>query len=102
MDWEALTEFQQELLEQDKIIVVSPAQMFGVKFIETLQRVATKLDSHCLQKTGWHRSSANSLISISAPTKTPNNFVILSGDVHYSFAYDIKVALRKTAQTFIR
>ncbi|EFP96331.1 hypothetical protein [Vibrio caribbeanicus] len=100
MDWEALTEFQQELLEQDKIIVVSPAPMFGVKFIETLQRVATKLGQPLLiDAENWmaHPGSANSLISIFTHTKTPSNFVILSGDVHYSFAYDIKVRSEKNS-----
>ncbi len=43
MDWEAMVEFQQELLGLDSVVVVSPAPMFGVKFIETLQAAATKL-----------------------------------------------------------
>ena len=100
MDWEALTEFQQELLEQDKIIVVSPAPMFGVKFIEALQRVATKLGQPLLiDAENWmaHPGSANSLISIFTHTKTPSNFVILSGDVHYSFAYDINLRSEKNS-----
>jgi hypothetical protein len=29
--------------------------------------------------------------------KTPQQFVILSGDVHYSFAYDIRILFRHTS-----
>ncbi|MGD8109215.1 alkaline phosphatase D family protein [Vibrio sp. TRT 17S01] len=97
MDWEALIEFQQELMHQDKVIVVSAAPMFGVKFIEALQRGMTWLGYPLLiDAENWmaHPGSANTLISIFTHTKTPTNFVILSGDVHYSFAYDIKLRFR--------
>ncbi len=43
MDWEALTELQQSLLNEPAVIIVSAAPMFGVKFIETLQRGMTWL-----------------------------------------------------------
>ncbi|MDF2154656.1 alkaline phosphatase D family protein [Vibrio sp. CAU 1672] len=100
MDWEALIEFQQELLHQDKVVIVSAAPMFGVKFIETLQRVVTSLGKPLMvDAENWmaHPGSANTLISIFTHTKTPTNFVILSGDVHYSFAYDIKLRYRKNS-----
>ncbi len=38
-----MVEFQQELIGLDSVVVVSPAPMFGVKFIETLQSMATKM-----------------------------------------------------------
>lgn len=44
-----------------------------------------------------HPGSANTLISIFTHTKTPTNFVVLSGDVHYSFAYDIKLRYRRNS-----
>ncbi|ROV58987.1 alkaline phosphatase family protein [Vibrio ponticus] len=100
MDWEALIEFQQELLNQDKVIVVSAAPMFGVKFIEALQKSMTVLGQPLLiDAENWmaHPGSANTLLSIFTHTKTPSNFVILSGDVHYSFAYDIKLRFRKSS-----
>nr|WP_321384143.1 alkaline phosphatase D family protein [uncultured Vibrio sp.] len=99
MDWEALIEFHQELVHEDKVIIVSAAPMFGVKFIESLQRVFTMFGKPLLvDAENWmaHPSSANTLVSIFTHTKTPTNFVILSGDVHYSFAYDIKLRYRKS------
>ncbi len=39
LDWEALSELQQELLDHPSAIIVSPAPIFGVKLIEAVQRV---------------------------------------------------------------
>ncbi|GLT16595.1 hypothetical protein GCM10007938_03710 [Vibrio zhanjiangensis] len=100
MDWEALIEFQQELMFQDKVIVVSAAPIFGVKFIEALQKGMTVIGQPLvIDAENWmaHRGSANTLLSIFTHTKTPSNFVILSGDVHYSFAYDVKLRFRRSS-----
>ncbi len=100
MDWEALLEFHQQILDQDKVVIVSAAPMFGVKFIEILQRIMTWLGKPLLvDAENWmaHPGSANTLISIFTHTKTPTNYVILSGDVHYSFAYDIRLRFRKSS-----
>ena len=94
MDWESLTELQHELLDETAAVIVSPAPMFGVKLIEVVQRVATfaglalKVDAE-----NWmaHRGAASSMLNIFRHSRTPANYVILSGDVHYSFAYDIEV-----------
>lgn len=102
MDWEAMIELQHELLHLDKVIIVSPAPMFGVKFIETLQRIVTALGKPLMvDAENWmaHPGSANTMLSIFTHTKTPTNFVILSGDVHYSFAYDIKLRFRRNSPT---
>ncbi len=102
MDWEALVEFQQAIINQPSVIIVSAAPMFGVKFIETLQRVMTWGGYPLVvDAENWmtHRGAANTLISIFTHTKTPQNFVILSGDVHYSFAYDIKLRSRRSRPT---
>lgn len=98
MDWEALMEFQHELVGQEKVIIISPAPMFGVKLIETIQRTATLLGGSLLvDAENWmaHPGTANTLLSIFQHRKTPQQFVILSGDVHYSFAYDIRIRFRK-------
>jgi len=100
MDWEALIEFQHQLMHQDKVIIISAAPMFGVKFIEALQKIMTTCGQPLLiDAENWmaHPGSANTLISIFTHTKTPTNFVVLSGDVHYSFAYDIKLRYRKNS-----
>ncbi|MBB1270958.1 alkaline phosphatase family protein [Shewanella sp. SR44-3] len=97
MDWEALMDLQQELIGQDKVIIVSPAPMFGVKFIEAIQRTATLIGGSLLvDAENWmaHPGAANALLSIFMHRKTPQQFVILSGDVHYSFSYDIRIRFR--------
>src|SRR5699024_1659624 len=38
-----------------------------------------------------HTGAANTLLNIFRHSRTPGNYVILSGDVHYSFAYYVKV-----------
>ena len=94
MDWEALTEFQQALLDHPSVIIVSPAPMFGVKLIETVQRVFSWAGlSLLVDAENWmaHRGAAQVMLNIFRHTRTPGNYVILSGDVHYSFAYEVHV-----------
>ncbi|PHQ16042.1 hypothetical protein CLH61_06995 [Marinobacter profundi] len=94
MDWEALTDFQQEIMGEKAVVVVSPAPMFGVKLIEMIQRVFTWFGKPLLvDAENWmaHRGAASVLLNIFGHPRTPGHFVILSGDVHYSFAYDIRL-----------
>ncbi|WP_459615396.1 alkaline phosphatase D family protein [Bordetella sp. 2513F-2] len=94
MDWESLTELQQELLDETAAVIVSPAPMFGVKLIEVAQRICT-WSGHALtvDAENWmaHRGAASVMLNIFRHSRTPGNYVILSGDVHYSFAYDVQV-----------
>ncbi|QCP14715.1 alkaline phosphatase family protein [Pseudoduganella umbonata] len=94
MDWEALTELQHELLDEKAAVIVSAAPMFGVKLIEVVQRIATFAGQALIvDAENWmaHRGAASSMINIFRHSRTPGNYVILSGDVHYSFAYDVEV-----------
>lgn len=98
MDWEALMEFQAELVNQSNVVIVSPAPMYGVKLIETIQRIATFFGGSLLvDAENWmaHPGTANTLLSIFQHRKTPEQFIILSGDVHYSFSYDIRIRFRQ-------
>jgi hypothetical protein len=98
MDWEALMEMQQALLGAPSAVIVSPAPMFGVKLIEGVQKIFTWLGKPLVvDAENWmaHRGAANVLLHIWRHSKTPGNYVILSGDVHYSFAYDIIVRRRQ-------
>lgn len=100
LDWEALMDLQQELLGQSKVIIVSAAPIFGVKLIEAIQRTATLLGASLLvDAENWmaHPGAANSLLSIFIHRQTPEHFVILSGDVHYSFCYDISIRFRRAS-----
>ncbi|WP_166257667.1 alkaline phosphatase family protein [Marinobacter salicampi] len=94
LDWEALSDFQQDVMGEDAVIVVSPAPMFGVKLIEVIQRVFTFFGKPLtVDAENWmaHRGAANVLLNIFGHSRTPETFVILSGDVHYSFAYDVRL-----------
>ncbi|MBB3230925.1 alkaline phosphatase family protein [Halomonas stenophila] len=98
MDWEALSEFQQELLDAPSVIIVSPAPMFGVKLIETIQKLFTLAGKPLLvDAENWmaHRGAAGVMLNIFRHSRTPGHYVILSGDVHYSFAYDIRIRQRR-------
>ncbi|MGM0522407.1 MAG: alkaline phosphatase family protein [Pseudomonadota bacterium] len=98
MDWEALIEMQQALLGAPSAVIVSPAPMFGVKLIEGVQKIFTWLGKPLVvDAENWmaHRGAANVLLHIWRHSKTPGNYVILSGDVHYSFAYDIIIRHRQ-------
>jgi len=97
MDWEALSDLQQELMGQSSVLLVSPAPIFGVKLIEVVQRFITFLGHPLVvDAENWmaHPGSANVILNIFRHRKTPKNFVILSGDVHYHFAYDISLKYR--------
>lgn len=94
MDWEALTDLQQQILGHRSVIIVSPAPMFGVKLIETVQRVFSWAGlSLLVDAENWmaHRGAAQVMLNIFRHTRTPGNYVVLSGDVHYSFAYEVHV-----------
>lgn len=100
MSWEALTEFQQMIMDEKSVIVVSPAPMFGVKLIEAIQRTFTFFGRPLMvDAENWmaHPGAANVLLNIFAHSRTPQNFVILSGDVHYSFAYDVRLRHKDNA-----
>lgn len=94
MDWEAITDLQQDIRDLDAVILVSPAPIFGVKLIEAIQKVFTWMGKPLMvDAENWmaHPGSAYALMNLFTHPKTPTNFVILSGDVHYSFTYDIKL-----------
>lgn len=94
MDWEAITDLQQEIRDEEAVIMVSPAPIFGVKLIESIQELFTWAGKPLMvDAENWmaHSGSAYALLNVFTHPKTPSNFTVLSGDVHYSFAYDIKL-----------
>lgn len=98
MDWEALCEFQQALLDHPAAIIVSPAPMFGVKLIETVQKLFTWAGQPLMvDAENWmaHRGAAQVMLNIFRHSRTPANYVILSGDVHYSFVYEVLIRQRQ-------
>ncbi|MBK3507372.1 alkaline phosphatase D family protein [Pseudomonas sp. MF6747] len=97
LDWEALSELQQELLDHPCAIIVSPAPIFGVKLIETVQKVFSWCGYPLLvDAENWmaHRGAAQVILNIFRHSRTPGNYVILSGDVHYSFVYQVLIRHR--------
>lgn len=98
MDWEALSLLQQSLINQPDIILVSPAPIYGVKMIETIQRFFTFLGLPLMvDAENWmaHSGTANVMLNIFRHKKTPPHFIILSGDVHYSFFYEVTHRFRR-------
>jgi len=97
LDWEALSELQQALLDHPSAIIVSPAPIFGVKLIETVQKIFSWCGHPLLvDAENWmaHRGAAQVILNIFRHSRTPGNYVILSGDVHYSFAYEVLIRHR--------
>ncbi|MDP5131368.1 MAG: alkaline phosphatase family protein [Paraglaciecola sp.] len=97
MDWESLSQLQQMLIDEQAVVLVSPAPIFGVKLIEAIQSIFTRIGKPLVvDAENWmaHPGSANYLLNVFTHRQTPQNFVILSGDVHYSFAYKIKLKRR--------
>ena len=98
MDWENLVELQQSLLDRKVVVLVSPAPVFGVKLIEAIQRIFTWFGKPLLvDAENWmaHPGAANTILNIFQHSRTPQQFIILSGDVHYSFVYDIQIRFRQ-------
>jgi hypothetical protein len=103
MDWEALTDLQQSLRGHPAVLLVASAPVFGVKLIEMLQRLATYLGRPLMvDAENWmaHPGAAGTVLNIFRHPQTPQTFVILSGDVHYSFVYDVE--LRAQARRGLR
>ncbi len=94
MDWESLTDLQHTLRGLPAVLLVSPAPIFGVKLIETIQRIFTWFGHPLMvDAENWmaHPGSAQAILNIFRHRKTPRHFVVLSGDVHYSFVYDVEL-----------
>lgn len=97
LDWEALSDFQQQLLDSPSVVIVSPAPMFGVKLIEVIQSLFTFAGKPLMvDAENWmaHRGAASVMLNIFRHSRTPGHYVVLSGDVHYSFVYDIRIRHR--------
>lgn len=100
MDWEALCEFQQQIIGKESVIVVSAAPIYGVKLIETIQKVFTFMGKALtVDAENWmaHRGTAQVMLNIFRHVRTPPDFIILSGDVHYSFVYDVRLRFRRNS-----
>lgn len=98
MDWESLCELQHHLIGKEAVILVSAAPIYGVKLIEAIQKVFTFFgQALTVDAENWmaHKGTANVILNIFRHYKTPPDFIILSGDVHYSFVYEISLKFRR-------
>lgn len=94
MDWEAITDLQHTLKGLPAVLLVSPTPVFGVKLIEVIQRLFTWFGKPLMvDAENWmaHPGTAHAMLNVFHHPKTPHNFVVLSGDVHYSFVYDVEL-----------
>ena len=105
LDWEALCDFQNTILGQSRLILISPAPIFGVKLIEAIQKTFTFF-GHALtvDAENWmaHKGTANVILNIFRHTSTPPQFIILSGDVHYNFVYDVSIKHSKHSPRIVQ
>ncbi|KZK86633.1 hypothetical protein PsAD13_00913 [Pseudovibrio sp. Ad13] len=94
LDWEAVTDLQRSLRGKDAVLLVSAAPIFGVKLIETLQKLLTFMGKPLMVDAEYwmaHPGTADGILNVFRHRKTPDRFTILSGDVHYSFVYDVEL-----------
>ena len=100
MDWESLSELQQDLLGEPTVVLVSPPPIFGVKLIES---GATRSSPGFGQAAAGRRRELDGASRrtgerhperVPSPQARPQRFTILSGDVHYSFVYDVSLRFR--------
>lgn len=94
LDWEALTDLQRGMRGLDRVLLVSAAPVFGVKLIETVQALFSFFGKPLLVDSEYwlgHRGTASGILNVFRHRKTPQHFVVLSGDVHYSFVYDVEL-----------
>ena len=94
MDWESLTDLQYQIKGMPAILLVSPTPIFGVKLIEVIQRMFSWIGKPLMvDAENWmaHPGSAYAILNIFRHPHTPRHFVVLSGDVHYSFVYDVEL-----------
>jgi hypothetical protein len=101
MNWEALTQVQIDMMGRRSAVIVSAAPIFGVKLIENIQRIFTWFGKPLMvDAENWmaHRGAATAMLQILSHRNTPQNFTVLSGDVHYSFVYDVTLRLGLTQQ----
>jgi hypothetical protein len=94
MDWESLTDLQQTLKGLPAVLLVSPAPIFGVKLIESIQRLFTWFGRPLMvDAENWmaHPGAGHAMLNVFRHPQTPQHFVVLSGDVHYSFVYDVEL-----------
>ncbi|KZL15802.1 hypothetical protein [Pseudovibrio sp. Ad26] len=94
LDWEAVTDLQRALRGKDAVLLVSAAPIFGVKLIETLQKLLTFMGKPLMVDAEYwmaHPGTADGILNVFRHRKTPDRFTILSGDVHYSFVYDVEL-----------
>ncbi|WP_156896372.1 alkaline phosphatase family protein [Aestuariibacter salexigens] len=105
MDWEALCELQQNMIGQQSVIMVSAAPIYGVKLIEAIQKVFTFFGKALMvDAENWmaHKGTASVILNIFRHIRTPPLFVILSGDVHYSFVYDVSLRFRRNSPRVVQ
>jgi hypothetical protein len=98
IDWEALTDLQRNLRGHSSVLLASAAPIFGVKLIEVVQRIFTSFGKPLVvDAENWmaHPGTAHGILNVFRHRKTPQNFVVLSGDVHYSFVYDVELRGRR-------
>lgn len=101
LDWEAATDLQTRLRDKNAVLLVSAAPIFGVKLIEAVQKLFTLMGKPLMVDAEYwmaHPGTASAILNVFQHRNTPRHFVILSGDVHYSFVYDVELRNGRTSR----
>lgn len=94
LDFERLKELKAKVTGEETVIIVSAAPIFGVKVIEAIQKLFTWFgQALTVDAENWmaHKGTAKVLLQILTDKDTAEQYIILSGDVHYSFTYDVRL-----------
>ncbi|GGA82451.1 hypothetical protein GCM10011369_25540 [Neiella marina] len=94
MDYESIVQLQRQIEQLPAAVLVSPAPVFGVKLIEAIQHIFTFFGKPLMvDAESWmaHPGAARALLDMFKHQHTPERFVILSGDVHYSFVFAVRL-----------
>lgn len=100
LDWERLRALRAQVTGEESVVIVSAAPIFGVKFIEAVQKFFTLIgQALTVDAENWmaHQGTAKVLLDIFREPETAQQFIILSGDVHYSFVYDVRLRFKETS-----
>lgn len=92
MDWEVLSEFQQDLFGEKVVIIVLLVLMFGVKLIEGVQKFFSWIGQLLLVDVeNWmvYCGVVLVMMNIFCYLCMLGNYLIFFGDVYYFFVYDI-------------
>lgn len=95
MDRAALQDTLSQIKDREAVILVSAAPVFGLKWIETLQQWASSWGlALAVDAENWMAHGGTARTFLNLLSAHSRRITLLSGDVHYSFVYDVVLRFR--------